>query len=163
MKNIQEVIAGYAAVESFNSDVYQDLVTNAVHSNVPDKDTWDLYCKPAETQYMVENHGTDDAARKKSGEWKFRAYLPGSYTSAKCVVGNALDQGIPLLDEHGVPLGKSALQTKINEAKADAKEEKSALEKVEIMMESICKVYVKADPDEWDDMRTAIIDVYNRL
>ena len=79
------------------------------------------------------------------------------------MIGSALDAGIPIVDSEYNAIGKSALQKQINNSKADDKEEKSAVEKVQVMLESIAKVYAKGSHGDQVDISRAIYDLYNKL
>jgi len=108
---------------------------------------------------MQRFHNIEDAKKKSTGDWKFRTYLPKAYTSAKSVLGTALDLGIPIIDANGIVVGKSALQAAIKEAKDGDKEEKSIPEKVEAMLDSVRKLVDKADFGELGDVANMVTNL----
>lgn len=171
MKTIKEIIYSYDVLSSEKENVYLDQVLNASQANCNSKKEWNEYCLPYEYEFMEAEFGHVDKARKNNGGWFIngenpetgKRFIGDAYASAKSTIGTALDHGIPLVDEKGVPVGKSALADKIKEAKSEGKEEKSAVEKVQVMLESIAKVYAKGSHGDQVDISRAIHDLYNKL
>jgi len=145
--NILESIVQYDIAHESTEGAYNTLVYAAVEADCYSKDTWILYTQPAEDEYMTRFHNEPES-RKKDGTWKYRTYLPAAYSSAKSVIGSALDLNLPLLGENGKPVGKSALQSSIKGAKDGTTEEKSRVDKVNIMLDSIKKLAQWADSGE---------------
>lgn len=146
---ILESINGYAVSVEADKNGYSTLIESAINSGCTSKGDWDTYCYGGEVQFCEQEYASDPNARKKStGEWKFRTLLPQAYTSAKSVIGTALDHCIPLVDENGNPMGKSALQNRIKASKDEASDPKTEVEKAQAMLESVLKISKKADSTE---------------
>lgn len=82
------------------------------------------------------------AETTKGGKIKKSKFLPGDYASAKSTLLGALRNGVPLFDENGEPVGKSAL------SKAQSEGSKTPAEKIVAMLESIKKIIGKELPHE---------------
>ncbi len=54
--------------------------------------------------------------KKKNGQYKYRTFLPNSYTSAKSVIRNAIEQGQSLIRD-GMVLGKTEVQKSLSSSK----------------------------------------------
>jgi hypothetical protein len=145
--NILESIVQYDIAHESTEGAYNTLVYAAVEADCYSKDTWILYTQPAEDEYMTRFHNEPES-RKKDGTWKYRTYLPSAYSSAKSVIGSALDLNLPLIGENGKPMGKSALQNAIKSGKEGTTEEKTRVDKVNIMLDSIKKLAQNADSGE---------------
>ena len=156
---IASIIDTYATSTKANSYAYNDLVMAAVEISHGDRWTWEKVCRIGEDKFMEEEFWNVPAAKKKDGSWKYRTYLDGSYTSAKSIIGTALEMGIALTDEADQPKGKTALQNEIKEAKgAGSESEKTSVEKVQIMLASIRAVYDKElDHGLRAEMRSLIV------
>ncbi len=74
--------------------------------------------------------------------------MPVAYRSAKSVVVNAVKHGVPLMDEAGKPMGKSALEKLTKEAKGEGK---TPAEKFAIAINTATTVF--ADVDTLEDVR----------
>lgn len=147
--SILESIVQFDVAKESDTQAYGVLVDAArFGDSVSDKESFNFLCGLGETDYMERFHHNSEGAKKKSGEWKFRTFLPASYSSAKSVIGSALELGIPLADENGKSKGKSALQRAIKEAKDDSKEEKTDLEKAQGMLDSVAKLAVKCSASD---------------
>lgn len=90
------------------------------------------------------------AETTKGGKIKKSKFLPGDYQSAKSVLLGALRQGIPLFDENGEALGKSAL------SKAQSEGSKTASEKIAAQLESILKIIRKESPEVQAELIAAV-------
>jgi len=91
------------------------------HSNLPDSlEAFDSVTRFGETKWM-EKHFSDDenAKKKRSGEWKYRTYLPKAYSSAKSVVRNAIES-VVLSTAEVVP--KTETEKRIREAREVSKD-----------------------------------------
>ena len=155
--SILESIVQFDVAKESDTQAYGVLVDAArFGDSVSDKESFNFLCGLGETDYMERFHHNSEGAKKKSGEWKFRTFLPASYSSAKSVIGSALELGIPLADENGKPKGKSALQRAIKEAKDDSKEEKTDLEKAQGMLDSVAKLAVKCSAREADALLDSV-------
>lgn len=158
--NILESIVQYDVAAESDSQAYNNLVITCYNAGINGKQEWESTCRGYEDEYMATFHADTEGAQKKDGSWKYRTLLPGAYTSAKSVIGSALDAGIPIVDSEINPIGKSALQKQINTSKAEDKEEKTNLEKVQVMLDSIGKIVEKSDSAERSAINSAILDLY---
>lgn len=119
--SVYESIVQYDVANESSGQAYGKLLQSAVSNLCSSKEEFYNLCADAENHYMQDFHADNPDAKKKSGEWKFRTYLPRAYTTAKSVVGNALEHGIPLQVE-GEDVGKSALEKAIREKKKESEE-----------------------------------------
>ena len=145
--SILESIVQFDVANESTSAAYNTLAGEACQC-AGGKSAWESFLLPSESEYMQRFHNIEDAKKKSTGDWKFRTYLPKAYTSAKSVLGTALEMGIPIIDANGLVVGKSALQAAIKAAKDGDKEEKSIPEKVDGMLDSIGKLADKASTSE---------------
>ena len=161
--SILESIVQFDVANESTSAAYNTLAGEACQC-AGGKSAWESFLLPSESEYMQRFHNIEDAKKKSSGDWKFRTYLPKAYTSAKSVLGTALDLGIPIIDSNGMVVGKSALQASIKEAKDGDKDEKTIPEKVDWMLNSIGKLADKASTSELLSMldMLAMTDSYIR-
>jgi len=156
--SILESIVQFDVANESTSAAYNTLAGEACQC-AGGKSAWESFLLPSESEYMQRFHNIEDAKKKSTGDWKFRTYLPKAYTSAKSVLGTALDLGIPIIDANGIVVGKSALQAAIKEAKDGDKEEKSIPEKVEAMLDSVRKLVDKADFGELGDVANMVTNL----
>lgn len=137
--------------EKAASNAFTQLVEKA--QNFPRAKEFYEYCDGIEKQYMDENYpnhykrkstgeffksGTTLPARavatdfthckKRNGQYKYRVFLPNAYSSAKSVIGNALDKSIPLKRADGSFKGKTELQKDIKSIKKVAPVEEQAID-----------------------------------
>jgi len=77
---------------------------------------WENSLKPGEDAWCEDNFGAVMEARhakgKKAGQWKYRTILPNPYTSAKSILGTAIELGINTLG-----VGKTEIQKAIKKAR----------------------------------------------
>ena len=152
--SILESIVQFDVAKESDTQAYGVLIDAArFGDSVSDKESFNYLCKLGETDYMERFHHNTEGAKKKSGEWKFRTFLPPAYSSAKSVIGTALELHIPLVDENYNNMGKSALQRAIKEAK---KETKTELEKAQGMLDYVAKVAAKCNSRELDALLDSV-------
>ena len=104
-----------------------------------------------EEEYMVDHFSDVPEARKKNGQWKFRTYLPGSYTSSRSVIVTALELGISVSNK-----GKTAIQKEIKLHKDNSKEVKSDYQKALGVVTTLHKIYIKLDDEEQNSISSLI-------
>jgi hypothetical protein len=112
-----------------STDMFNGLLGTVEHdvNLTPEENRkfWESSLRVGEDMWCNENFGDISEAKhdkgKRAGEWKYRTILPNPYTSAKSVIGTAIELGI---DPKGK--GKTELQKAIKEKK-EGKEE-SALD-----------------------------------
>jgi hypothetical protein len=157
--SILESIVQFDVAKESDTQAYGVLVDAArFGDSVSDKESFNYLCQLGETDYMERFHHNTEGAKKKSGEWKFRTFLPPAYSSAKSVIGTALELHIPLVDENYNNMGKSALQRAIKEAKEGSKETKTELEKAQGMLDSVAKIaaWMKCNSRELDALLDSV-------
>lgn len=125
-------ISKYAVSTVADKEAYTDLRDVAVEAlkTFPRFDdaaeTFRTECEAGETEFMEINYGSDPDAKhvsgKRNGQWKFRSYLPNSYSSSKTELVKGLEAGI---DPAG--LGKSDLNKQRTET---TKAERTVEEKI---------------------------------
>ncbi len=108
-------VSGKASTEAFGElrDVAVSLIKSAGQSGVrvePQElaNDFNECCHEAEVEFMEINYANDPDAEhtagKRNGQWKFRTFLPGAYSSAKTELGKGLEAGLDVEDK-----AKSAL------------------------------------------------------
>lgn len=82
----------------------------------------------AEMIYINACHSPEAIASQttKSGKIKRTKFLPNDYLSAKSVLLNAMQKGVPMYDEAGEPLGKSALSSGVSGSSKTAQQKLDA-------------------------------------
>lgn len=159
-----ESISKYAVSKVADKDAFNDLRTVAEKVAVMfpsdasmQASVFNDECRSGETEFMEVNYSTDPDAKhtngKRNGQWKFRTYLPKSYSSAKCEIGKALEAGVDVAG-----LGKTAI-----------KKERTSVTKQERTVEEIIADYTGKlkraiagidDPDERQRQRqNAVRDI----
>ena len=146
--NIYECIEYSAASDTAVKDVFKNIREQALSEGVA---TFLELASDEEHNYMLDNFNDEPNARHKSGKWKFRTYLPQSYTSSKSVVITALELGLDITN-----LGKTAIQKLIKQHKASATVAKSDFEKAQIVLNTLGKLFVKLDPEEQAHIRAEV-------
>ena len=179
-----QVISNFVAVQHSAEDTFGDLVNIAAVNACGTSDEFNAALLPGEIEVcqFVERSepgsvsyrhkdGTLDA-RKGNNGWKvdkaIRALSGGSssYSSAKSVIGKALDKGIALYVD-GKSKGKSQLEKEIKNSKeasdiATDSTPKSEIEKARIVLGTLDKVYGKLTLEEQDTIRQEVYDMFNR-
>ena len=106
------LIEDFGGIEAVRSDTYGRL-----HSIVAGAGSLEKAVKlldDAEVIFINNNFSEDERVKEttKGGKIKRTKFLPNDYLSAKSVLIGCLEKGIPLFDEDGNPMGKSALSDK---------------------------------------------------
>jgi hypothetical protein len=102
---IFDSISGYAVSGKATEDAYGRLnesasLTYQAFRGDPDGAfaTFEADCRRAEDDFMETNYAGDPNAKhdkgKRAGEWKYRSYLPGAYSTAKTELSKALQVGV---------------------------------------------------------------------
>lgn len=136
--SILDLLTTYKVTEETSDEVNQDNFNN-LRDLIKDKDaaTAASFLEVEEIAW-IKSTFTEEEVRKgssKKGKIFLTKFLPNAYNSAKSVLLNALEQGEPLFDKDGNPLGKSALSKAVRKESS-----KSAEEKIFTMMDSIAKL-----------------------
>ena len=147
--NIYECIEYSAASDTAVKDVFKNIREQALSEGVK---TFLELARTQEHNYMLDNFNDEPNAKHKSGYWKFRTYLPQSYTSSKSVVVTALELGLDITN-----LGKTAIQKLIKQQKASDSIGKSDFEKAQIVLNTLGKLFVKLDPEEKEHIRANVL------
>lgn len=147
-KGVYGSISKYAVSKVADKEAYSDLrdvAANCALSFPFDANdaalAFNNECREGEADFMEVNYGGDPEAKhtsgKRAGEWKFRTFLPNSYSSSKSELVKGLQAGI---DPAG--LGKTAL----NKARvASTKVERTAEEKFEDYLGKLERVIESID------------------
>lgn len=119
-KHLLEKAGNYSRSEDFYSDC---AITEKVYMDENYFNHWKLPDGTfVESAVGVQVPKTAVFCKKKNGEYKYRVFLPNAYTSAKSVVGNAIDKSLSLKGVDGKFKGKSALQKELKEIAATKRE-----------------------------------------
>jgi len=149
-KGVYGSISKYAVSKVADKEAYSDLrdVAASCALNFPfDANdatlAFNSECREGENEFMEVNYGGDPKAKhqtgKRAGEWKFRTFLPNSYSSSKTELVKGLQAGI---DPTG--LGKSAL----NKARtAQTKVERTVEERFEDYLGKLARHIIGIDDD----------------
>lgn len=106
------LIEDFGGIEAVRSDTYGRLHTAV--SGAGSLENAVKLLDEAEIIFINNNFSEADRLKEttKSGKIKRTKFLPNDYLSAKSVLIGCLEKGIPLFDEDGNPMGKSALSDK---------------------------------------------------
>lgn len=122
---------------------------------------WEDHVRTVEDEYMERTQKSNPDAKTKGSKktpsrWKYAKYLPKAWSSAKSVVGQALDHGIYIDGS----VGKTAVENTLKEKKNALKSDKTPREKILIMQESIRKVLAQLPEEERHSILTDLgVDV----
>lgn len=106
--SVLEAITMYAVADTATGDAYKKLFDEA-KSYSWTRDDFAARLLISEHEFMEENYSDTEAAKTKSGKWKYRSYLPAAYSSAKSVILTAIERGtIPVGSADHI--GKTELQ-----------------------------------------------------
>jgi hypothetical protein len=125
IENARKADAAYDIAGEVSADTWAEL--RAVGANVyGGVEEFIATLAPHEDEFMEEYFSDEPLAKKKNGEWKYRAFkdengqqvytLPKDYVSAKSVVKGCLEQGVDL----HLDMGKTEAQNKIKAAKQES-------------------------------------------
>lgn len=133
-ESVSVLIEDFGGIEEVRNDTYGRL-----HSTVAGAGSLEKAVKlldDAEIIFINNNFSEAERLKEttKSGKIKRTKFLPNDYLSAKSVLIGCLEKGIPLFDEDGNPMGKSALSDK-----RSGKVEKTALQKLDAALANALK------------------------
>lgn len=133
-ESVAMLIEDFGGIQEVRNDTYGRL-----HSTVAGAGSLEKAVKlldDAEIIFINNNFSEDERLKEttKSGKIKRTKFLPNDYLSAKSVLIGCLEKGIPLFDEDGDPMGKSALSDK-----RSGKVEKTALQKLDAALANALK------------------------
>lgn len=111
-ESVAMLIEDFGGIQEVRNDTYGRL-----HSTVAGAGSLEKAVKlldSAEVIFINNNFSEAERLKEttKSGKIKRTKFLPNDYLSAKSVLIGCLEKGIPLVDEDGNPMGKSALSDK---------------------------------------------------
>lgn len=124
VENIVNVISNAATLEASkevtkeaSEGMFNGLIATVELDNTCSPEvqrvTWESTLRHGEDKWLEDNFSEMPEAKhkkgKREGQWKYRTLLPNPYTSAKSVIGNAIEKGISVVGK-----GKSAIQKEIN-------------------------------------------------
>lgn len=116
MHKTTECIVEFAVAAQNTTNAWKSLVSTT-HAFASDYVSLVLYLEQYENEYMENYHASDPDAKKRNGQWKYSKYLPKAYTSAKSVLGRALDLKVDVVDSAGSIMGKTETEKAIQKAK----------------------------------------------
>ena len=133
-ESVAMLIEDFGGIQEVRNDTYGRL-----HSTVAGAGSLEKAVKlldDAEIIFINNNFSEAERLKEttKSGKIKRTKFLPNDYLSAKSVLIGCLEKGIPLFDEDGNPMGKSALSDK-----RSGKVEKTALQKLDAALANALK------------------------
>lgn len=134
----------HALADEAGSNVFGDLAGSATSATV--RKEWEESIRPFEDQYMNEQVTAPDKI-KKNGEYKYRTFLPKAWSSAKSVVGQAIEYGIVL----NADSKKTATEENIKVAK-NLLNPKSQKQRFDIVMGTARKIANKLGSTEIDEL-----------
>jgi hypothetical protein len=151
-EKVSVCIEEYKATQAFQTGTYNTLFTtttaiaaDVMGTGVELRVQVEKTLEEGELLFIRMNFSADEIAKEstKGGKIKSTKFLPNDYRSAKSVLLNALESGIPMYDENGEPLGKSALQAGIKASKPESESEtestKSDAEKLDAAMAAVLR------------------------
>lgn len=133
-ESVAMLIEDFGGIQEVRNDTYGRL-----HSTVASAGSLETAVKlldDAEIIFINNNFSEAERLKEttKSGKIKRTKFLPNDYLSAKSVLIGCLEKGIPLFDEGGNPMGKSALSDK-----RSGKVEKTAQQKLDAALANALK------------------------
>ena len=182
---IAEAIKSYTATSVSDSDTFKSLMIEAYSHGLASSDQFAEHCFNGEKEvldYLEENHGVKATYRRKDGTidgskgtngYKLSKVcsVESTYSSAKAVIGKALDSGVSLVNDDGSYKGKTQLEKEVREYKetqdtgagGDSEEglnepELSEFEKAISVLGTLVKIQNKLDSSDKAALRQAIID-----
>ena len=163
-KTPYEIVVMGEAARRFKKNMWEQMVkqANSVSRNILNEQRraqFEGNMRIGEESYMEKYHGKDDSAKHKNGEWKFRAYLPSSYRTAKSVAANCLETGVKMVASDGSILGKSACEDAYKAGRVEGTTTpKTAFEKCEIALEMIDKLMPQITDAEFLALQAKLSD-----
>lgn len=111
-ESVSMLIEDFGGIQEVRNDTYGRL-----HNTVAGAGSLEKAVKlldDAEIIFINNNFSEAERLKEttKGGKIKRTKFLPNDYLSAKSVLIGCLEKGIPLFDEDGNPMGKSALSDK---------------------------------------------------
>lgn len=164
VKDIVSVINSARDVEAssdINKQASEDMFNGLLRS-VPEmggnitpeehRRIWEANLRFGEDAYCEENFAdVEEQAKhqkgKRKGEWKYRTLLPGPYTSAKSVIGKALERGVDVRGK-----GKSQIQKESNEAASEGGENLDAAGKFKKVIDKAFELMKTANNATQEEM-----------
>lgn len=110
LPDIQRAMEEYSVADLSKKDAYAKVLAFAEAGGYVTQAEFNDALSIHEISHMERWHGDDPRAKFKSGKYKVRTYM-GTYCSAKTVLGQAIENNIPLRDADGKAVGKSAAAT----------------------------------------------------
>lgn len=151
-------ISKYALGKRSDDDAYSDLRDVAVDAQASSDEPADRVirfehdAREGETEFMTVNYGNNaDAVHtrgKRKGEWKYRSYLPRSYSTAKSALKKGLEAG---QDVAGV--GKTELEKKTRAATVQRKSP------TELVADAIATLFWRLDKLEGVEKADALLHI----
>ena len=124
IENARKADAAYDIAGEVSADTWSEL--RKVGTEATCANDFIAMLTPYEDEFMEEYFSDEPLAKKKNGQWKYRAFkdengqqvytLPKDYVSAKSVVKGCLEQGVDL----HLDMGKTEAQNKIKAAKQES-------------------------------------------
>lgn len=158
LKTPYEIVVMGEAARRFKVSMWEQMVQQASgvaavmpsSTNTAQRAQFEQNMLVGEIQYMDKYHGTDPAAKNSAGEWKFRAYLPASYRTAKSVAANCIEVGVAMMENDGTVCGKSACEEAYKAGRVESTTHpKTLMEKVQIVIETLDKLMPKLSDSEY--------------
>ena len=111
-ESVAMLIEDFCGIQEVRNDTYGRLHT--VVSGAGSLENAVQLLDDAEIIFINNNFSEAERLKEttKGGKIKRTKFLPNDYLSAKSVLIGCLEKGIPLFDEDGNPMGKSALSDK---------------------------------------------------
>ena len=142
VENTADIVCEFNAIDSVRAGTFNKLVAVALHIvgeadivNVPASELLEVHLDLAEESAILQTEPNPERYAKgdKAGKIKTAQYLSKTYKHARSTLINFLEQGGNLLDENGLPKGKSAIEKE----KKEAKEEKTPEEKLAALAQTV--------------------------
>lgn len=159
-------IEAAAKAEAATAYIFETLRDFAVAANFASKQDYLDALVPSEEEFAL-NWAEEEAAEQgctigeiveksqtKSGKWKMRTILPNAWSSAKSVVGTAIDKGI---DIEG--MGKSELQKAIKDSGGARGASATPAERAMSYVTKLKNVWGDLTEEEQANIRSALGDL----
>ena len=150
---IFEAIVEYSVTQSANASTFGKLLAVGIECMPFGDQLFADRCYSAESAYLLDTLGADEfdklpkySSGEKAGQVRTAGLLPKTYQHARSTILNALEAGIALTDDDGMPLGKTALEKRKRDAeKPESSDTAEIGEKLTKLAEKAVKLMKSSD------------------
>jgi hypothetical protein len=136
-------------------NIFKNLLDDAMQSDIKTGKEFEEFLRPFEEEILDVREANGEKVKKSDGSYCYsKVSQKSTYRSNKSVICKALDNGVPLRDIEGAPMGKTALEKAYKEIVP--KSTMSAHEKAQRGVTMIAKAWPDMNEDERQIIDTMI-------